>query len=46
MCELKYRNLFVETGKTREEVSKKLEEIWSVFFLWKGRRAAVSSGWE
>lgn len=32
MCELKYRNLFVETGKTRKEVSKKLEEIWSVFF--------------
>lgn len=32
MSGLKYRNLFVEIGKTREEVTKRLEEIWSIFF--------------
>lgn len=28
----KYRNLFLESGKTEEEITKKLEEIWNTFF--------------
>lgn len=27
-----YRNLFLELGKTKEEVQKRLEEIWNFFF--------------
>lgn len=27
-----YRNLFVESGKTEEAVTKRLEEIWNTFF--------------
>ena len=27
-----YRNLFLEAGKTQEEIDKKLQEIWDTFF--------------
>lgn len=27
-----YRNLFLESGKSQEEIDKKLQEVWDVFF--------------
>lgn len=28
----KYRNLFLESGKSEQEIAKRLEEIWNTFF--------------